>query len=167
MAPDPARAAQRSHDAGREAVYAAELAAFDGTAYEAIVPLDDLVALAARVTTAAWWPRGPVEVVAARTDAASSSTRQRGHGRPVVRIAAGQSTPATVLHELAHALAGLDAGHGPRYRRAYLDVVGFCWGEMSADWLRTEFAAARLAVGERDWLTPPVAPGPTPGPIAL
>lgn len=159
--------AQRRADAGREALYAAELAAFDGTSYEAVVPLAELVELAQRVTRAAWWPAGEVPVVAARSDASSSTTRQRGGARPVVRIAAGQATPATVLHELAHVLAGLAAGHGPRFRRAYLDLVGFCWGDTPAAWLRAEFEAARLAVGSRDWAPPPVARGPVTAPIAL
>jgi hypothetical protein len=164
---EPTRAARRATDVGREALYAAELAAFDGTSYEALVPFDELVEWADRVTTAYWWPHGHVDVVAARTDAASSSTRQRGGAPPVIRLAAGQSTPATLLHELAHVLAGVNAGHGPRYRRAYLDVVGFCWGDTAVGWLRTEFDAAKLAVGERDWPMPPVASGPKHGPIAL
>lgn len=167
MTAEPTRSAQRHRDAGREALYAAELAAFDGTSYESLVPLPELVQLAARVCAADWWQVGQVEIVAARADAASSSTRQRGDTLPVVRLAAGQATPATLLHELAHVLAGLAAGHGPRYRRAYLDIVGFCWGEMAAGWLRAEFEAARLAVGERTWPAPPVALGPSPGPIAL
>lgn len=157
-----------THDHGREAVYAAELAAFDGTAYEARVPMTALNELADRVTAAGWWPRGPVPVVAARADAASSSTRQRGSTRPVVRVATAQSTPATLLHELAHVLAGLTGGHGPRYRRAYLDLVGFCWGEPAVGWLRDEFLAAHLAIGERDWPVPPIALAATPAaPIAL
>jgi hypothetical protein len=164
---EPTRAALRATDAGREALYAAELAAFDGTSYEALVPLDELVELARSVTAANWWPHGHVDVVSARVDAASSPTRQRGGTQPVIRLAAGQSTPATLLHELAHVLAGVGAGHGPRYRRAYLDVVGFCWGEAAVGWLRTEFDAAKLAVGERDWPMPPVASGRRPGPIAL
>lgn len=161
------REARRATDVGREALYAAELAAFDGTSYEAIAPFDELLDLAGRVTAAPWWPHGHVDVLAARSDAASSSTRQRGSAQPVVRLAAGQSTPATLLHEIAHVLAGVSAGHGPRYRRAYLDVVGFCWGDAAVRWLRAEFDAARLAVGERDWPMPPVASAPRPGPIAL
>ncbi|HWL43292.1 MAG TPA: hypothetical protein VNQ73_10150 [Ilumatobacter sp.] len=167
MTSEAVHTAQRNNDAGREALYAAELAAFDGTAYEAIVPLAELRDLAAQIFRAGWWPVGPVGVVAARADAESSSTRQRGRAGPVVRLAAGQCTPATLVHELAHVLAGVPAGHGPRYRRAYLDLVSFCWGDTAAGWLRTELEAARLAVGERDWPAPPVAPGPSAGPIAL
>lgn len=154
-----ARAAHRQPDAGREAVYAAELAAFDGTSYEALTALPDLIGLAARVTGSAWWPHGSIDVVAARSDAASSSTRQRGGARPVIRLAAGQLTPATVVHELAHVLAGLDAGHGPRYRRAYVDLVTFCWGSEAAGWLRAEFERARLPLGAREWPMPTPASG--------
>jgi hypothetical protein len=164
---EPIRSAQRATDVGREALYAAELAAFDGTSYEAIAPFDELLELAGRITAAPWWPHGHVDVLAARSDAASSSTRQRGGGRPIIRLAAGQSTPATLLHELAHVLAGVAAGHGPRYRRAYLDVVGFCWGDTAVGWLRAEFDASKLAVGDRDWPMPPVASTLRPGPIAL
>lgn len=160
------RRARRGHDHGREALYAAELAAFDGTGYEAVVPLADLAGLADRITSAAWWPCGHVAVVAARADAASSTTRHRPGKTPVIRIAAGQCTPATLLHELAHVLAGPDAGHGPRYRRAYLDLVRFCWGDEPARWLRAEFDVHRLAVGDRAWPVPPVASA-SRGPIAL
>lgn len=145
---------QRRHDAGREALYAAELAAFDGTSYEAIASFEELVALAEQVTSAAWWPRGPVAVVTARSDARSSSTQQRGVEAPVIRLAAGQFTPATVLHELAHVLAGLPAGHGPRFRCAYLDLVMFAWGQEPAAWLSQEFDNMRLAVGTRHWPLP-------------
>jgi len=150
--------ARRAGDVGREAVYAAELAAFDGTLYEAITPLAELVDLASRVTASSWWPHGSIDVVAARSDARSSSTRQRGAAVPVIRLAAGQMTPATVLHELAHVLAGLGAGHGPTYRRAYLDLVGFALGPTEAGWLREQFDAARLAVAERQGWPAPSGP---------
>ena len=101
-------------DEGRAAVYAAEIAAFEGTSYEAITAFESLVALAFSVVDAA---RG------GRTDRSrcdgpgptpsSSSARQLGSGAPVVRLAAPQMTPATLVHELAHALAGVAAGHGP------------------------------------------------------
>lgn len=162
-----ARSVARSEsDHGREALYAAELAAFDGTGYEAIVPLDELVESARAITSAEWWPCGAIEVVATRSDARSSRTRYRTDGPPTVRIAAGQCTPATLLHELAHVLAGAEAGHGPRFRRAYLDLVRFCWGDQPAGWLRAAFDVHHLAVGERAWATPPTARTQR-GPIAL
>lgn len=153
-------------DVGREAVYAAEIAAFDGTAYESLVEFDELVAIAGRVAASTWWPHGPVRVVRARRDASSSSTRQRGSAAPIVRLAAPQMTPATVIHELAHVLAGLDVGHGSTFRRAHLDLVGYSFGGSEAGWLLDAYAAVGLAPGSRAWPEPRVrhAPG---GAIAL
>ena len=143
-------------DVGREAVYAAEIAAFEGTSYESIVALDQLIDLAAIVTAAAWWPHGPIDVVPARTDASSSSTRQRGGGRPVVRLAAPQMTPATLIHEFAHVLAGVGSGHGEVFRRAHLDLAGYVFGVTPAKWLLGAYAAVGLDPGRRNWPPPPL-----------
>ena len=153
-------------DAGREAVYAAEIAAFEGTSYETITRLDELVALAADVTAGAWWPHGEIAVVAARRDARSSSTRQRPGDRPVVRLAAPQMTPATVVHELAHVLAGIAAGHGPDFRRAHVDLAGVAFGDEPSGWLSEAYRSMQLPLGARRWPSPPVAP-PAGGPRPL
>ena len=153
-------------DLGRQAVYAAEIAAFDGTSYESIVEFGELVELARTATEASWWPHGEVAVVRARRDASSSSTRQRGSARPVVRLAAPQMTPATVVHELAHVLAGLAAGHGDVFRRAHLDLAGYLFGDAEADWLLDAYAAMGLTPGHRAWPTP-TACDDVAGPIAL
>jgi putative metallohydrolase (TIGR04338 family) len=156
----------KSADEGRAAVYAAEIAAFEGTSYESITAFDALVALAATVTTAPWWPHGPVDVRRARTDASSSSARQRGIGAPVVRLAAPQMTPATLVHELAHALAGVAAGHGPRFRRAHVDLVAYVFGDTEAGWLLDAYAHMGLAPGPRWWPSPPIR-HEAGGPVAL
>jgi hypothetical protein len=151
-------------DHGREAVYASEIAAFEGTAYEEVVALDQLLQLVDDIVAGEWWPHGRVDVRAARSDARSSSTRQRGGGRPVVRLAGPQMTPATVLHEMAHVLAGLAAGHGPTFRRAHVDLVDSALGERAARWLLDAYARMGLAPGERAWPAPPArreACGPT------
>jgi hypothetical protein len=153
-------------DLGREAVYAAEIAAFEGTAYESLVAFDELTAMAGRVAASGWWPHGPVQVVRARRDAGSSSTRQRGSGPPVIRLAAPQMTIATVLHELAHVLAGLDAGHGPVFRRAHVDLVGYGLGDREAGWLLDAYESVGLAPGRRAWPAPAIRPG-AGRPIAL
>jgi hypothetical protein len=155
-----------SADTGREAVYAAEIAAFEGTSYETLTPLSDLLALAKLVTAAEWWPLGDLSIVPARSDASSSSTRQRGAGRPVVRLAAPQMTPATLVHEIAHVLAGVEAGHGQRFRRAHVDLVGYVFGDTEANWLLDAYAVMGLAPGERSWPVPPVRRA-TGGPVAL
>ena len=153
-------------DLGRQAVYAAEIAAFEGTCHETLVEFESLVRLARTVLESAWWPCGEIAVVRARRDAGSSSTRQRGSGDPVVRLAAPQMTAATLLHELAHVLAGVGSGHGGRFRRAHADLVGYALGDLEAGWLLDAYSAMGLGPGTRTWPVPPVR-GDTVGAIAL
>jgi hypothetical protein len=153
-------------DDGRAAVYAAEIAAFEGTSYESLTPFDELAELARAITTAVWWPRGETPVVRARTDAGTSSASQRGSDRPTVRLASPQMTPATLVHELAHVLAGVGSGHGPAFRRAHVDLAGYAFGETEAVWLLDAYAAMQLAPGPRTWAQPPVRDG-CAGPRAL
>lgn len=153
-------------DTGRTAVYAAEIAAFEGTSYESVVAIDELIGLAAVITGAAWWPHGHIDVVPARSDASSSSARQRGSRQPVVRLAKPQMTPATVVHEFAHVLAGLDAGHGAAFRRAHIDLVGFTFGDVEANWLIDAYSAMGLQPGDRCWPSPPLTRA-AGGPLAL
>ena len=146
-------------DDGRTAVYAAELAAFEGTSYEALTSFDELLALARLITSASWWPRGDVPVVRARADSSTSSASQRGDARPTVRLAASQMTRATLIHELAHVLAGVGSGHGPGFRRAHVDLTGFAFGEAEAAWLLDAYAGMQLAAGTRAWTQPPLGDG--------
>jgi len=153
-------------DDGRAAVYAAEIAAFEGTSYESLTPFDELVALARKISSASWWPRGDVPVVRARADSGTSSATQRGGDRPTVRLAAPQMTLATLVHELAHVLAGVASGHGPVFRRAHADLAGYAFGETEAVWLLDAYAAMQLAPGPRAWAQPPVRDS-CAGPLAL
>jgi hypothetical protein len=153
-------------DIGRQAVYAAEIAAFEGTSYEVLTPVEQLLTLASGICDAQWWPHGRIHVVPARSDASSSSTRQLGGDRPVVRLAAPQMTPATLVHEFAHVLAGVGAGHRGGFRRAHVDLVGFTFGDIEANWLLDAYAAMELTPGERTWPVPPVQSTPG-GPVAL
>ena len=153
-------------DLGREAVYAAEIAAFEGTSYEAITRFDELVALARRLAGESWWPHQAVEVVPARADACSSSTRQRSGSRPVVRLAAPQMTPATLVHELAHVLAGVEHGHDHAFRRAHVDLAGSAFGAEPAQWLIDGYTRMGLSIGGRQWPTPPDH-SDISGPVAL
>ncbi|HUF97188.1 MAG TPA: hypothetical protein VMM60_03590 [Ilumatobacter sp.] len=153
-------------DDGRADVYAAEVAAFEGTTFEEITPLDELVQLASQLCAAGWWPHGHIAVVGARSDASSSSTRQHGGGPPVVRLAAPQMTPATLVHELAHVLAGVSAGHGPLFRQAYVDLASAAFGAEPSSWLAAQFDSFGLGRAQRRWEVPPADDDP-PRVIAL
>jgi hypothetical protein len=152
-------------DRGRAEVYAAELAAYEGTELESVVGFDELAALADRVMSEAWWPGGRVPVRRARSDARSSATRHAS--RAVIHLAAPQMTPATLVHELAHVLAGVGAGHGALFRRAHVDLATFAFRSDRGRWLAEAYAGAGLSLGTRRWPQPPlvtarVALGPIP-----
>lgn len=159
-------------DGERTAVYAAELAAFEGTDLEQLRPFDELAEVAAEIVTGEWWPGPPVRFQRARTDARSSSTRCADRDGATVRLARRQMTVATVAHELAHALAGSAAGHDAVFRAAYADVVVVITNTVSTDRRRDlhvaqlldAFAAVGLDIGERRWPAPPAAAS---GAIAL
>ncbi|MFT4865782.1 MAG: hypothetical protein ACI8RE_001972 [Ilumatobacter sp.] len=156
-------------DSDHNALYAAELAAFDGTDLEDIRPFYQVRALIDAVVAGAWWPSGGVNVRAARSDAQSSSTRcaVSDGGPGTIRLAASQMTIATAAHELAHVLAGPAEGHGAPYRRAYLDVVRVMTNidstdrrrDLHVDQLTEAFSAAGLDVGARRWPAPPAGTG--------
>jgi len=154
-----------SVDRERAQVYAAEVAAFDGTDLERVVGVD-LVRRAIEATVAGeWWPGGVVVVRATRADARSSATHcSLGDGSAAtIAIAAPQATIATGAHELAHALAGVARGHDAVYRRACLDVLQVMSnldrlngrGMLHVDQLADAYANADLAVGARMWPAPP------------
>ena len=63
-------------------------------------------------------------------------------------------TPATLIHELAHVLAGVDAGHGELFRRAHVDVASFAFGSDRGRWLEAAYAGAGLSLGTRRWPQP-------------
>ena len=156
-------------DRRRADVYAAEVAAFDGTDLETVRTFDAVAAVMNQVVTGSWWPGPPVRVEGARRDARSSSARRHEPSGPtvVIRLAAEQTTIATAAHELAHALAGPAAGHAPVFLAAYLDVVSVITNLDSADrrrdlhvgQLRNAFDSVGLEVGARQWPAPPASTG--------
>lgn len=150
-------------DAGREAAYAAEEAAFGGTDVDAPQAFADLVELAAGVVAGSWWQAcggPPVELVTARAGAASSSARPSNRRGVLVRLAAGQLTAVTVAHELAHALAGVASGHDERFRAAHVDVVAVLAGQPLADDLRRCYVDHGVPAGARAWPLPHRVSGP-------
>jgi hypothetical protein len=141
-------------DIGREDVYAAELAAFGGTLADCEVGFHELLWIRNAICASLWWPAGDIDVEQARSDARSSTTREGDDGRSRIRIAATQCTPLTLAHEVSHVLAGIDAGHGPRFRRAELDLVFTMFGSTEMQWLLDAFEAMNLQVANRSWASP-------------
>ena len=161
-------------DDDRSAVYAAELAAFDGTDLETLEGFAEIADLMGALTRGSWWCGPTIVVRPARRDARSSTTRcdLAGPDPAVIRLAEGQLTVTTAAHELAHALAGVDRGHDATFRIAYLDLIEVITnvdpldrrGALHVRQLSSAFEAARLGVGERRWPAPPAS---IVGPIAL
>ncbi len=136
-------------------MYAAELVAFEGTELEVVEPFEVVSAFVRSLVTGTWWPAGPVVVRRARQDARTSTTRAGGAGGIVeIRLSRPQCTRATAVHELAHALAGPAAGHGPMFRRAHVDVAAVVFGAERAGWLADAYVGVRLNLGARAWPEP-------------
>lgn len=151
-------------DRGREAVYAAEEAAFGGTTLGERRSLRELQGRASMIVDGDWWRQagGPaVDVVVARSTARSSSARHDARHAAVIRLAAGQLDEVTIAHELAHLLAGIDHGHDDRFRAALLDVVALVAGPRAASMLLDAYAAFGLTAGRRAWPPPARGSGPT------
>jgi hypothetical protein len=147
-------------DVGREAVYAAEEVAFGGTTLEEPRPFAELRKRADAITAGDWWRRAggpPTDVIAARTSARSSSARHAD--RALVLLAAGQLDEATLAHELAHVLAGVDHGHDERFRATHLDVVAVLAGSRHAAALTASYREFGLVLGPRTWPPPVRAEG--------
>lgn len=142
-------------DRRRAQVYAAEAMAFEGTDIEEVTSIEMLIALAERLIAEPWWMAPPVEIGLARSDARSSSTRWIRDGSVRIRLASPQCTPATLVHELAHALAGSAAAHGPVFRRAHVDVATRAFGVVRGQWLQDAYLSIHLELGERHWPCPP------------
>lgn len=163
-------------DHERAQVYAAEEMAYGGTTLEELISFDAVASCIAAVIADPWWPGGSVQVERARRDARSSSARSCHSGVARIRLAAGQLTLATGIHELGHVLASAgggagvragagaggetavepDPGHGPRFRRAHIDIAAVAFGVERAGWLLDAYQRAGLSIGDRSWPEPPV-----------
>lgn len=153
-------------DRGQRAVAEAEEAAFGGTDLDAPEPRAELERVVRDVTGGPWWAScgPPVRVVTPRSSARSSSARggpADASGVVEIRLTDEQLTMGTVAHELAHALAGVAHGHGPRYRRAAVDVTALLAGADAAERLADAFGSFGVPAGTRAWPSPYRAEGAT------
>jgi hypothetical protein len=143
-----------SSDVGREAAYAAEDRAFGGTDLDVVEPLDGLVAIAAALTDTDWWRSAAGPPVVLGPARAQSSSARRDGGAVVIRLADAQRTRATLAHELAHALAGVDHGHDATFRAAHIDVVAMLAGAAAATTLAAAYTDLGVPARRRRWPRP-------------
>lgn len=144
-------------DTDRQRVYDAEDAAFLDTAYAERLGERGCRWLVERFVATPWWAAtgGPVpRLRAARADSARSTTVLRADGAEL-RIGPGMDQAHVLSHELAHLLATPDAGHGPQYRAAHLDVAAVLLGRHGADRLAERLTRWALDVPARQWPPPP------------
>ncbi|MEO5678535.1 MAG: hypothetical protein ABIS47_02595 [Acidimicrobiales bacterium] len=149
--------AASGRDGDRQRVYDAEDAAFLDTSYAERLGERGCRWLLDRLTATAWWATAagaPPTIRAARADSTRSTT-VLAEGRAEVRIGPGMDQPHVLSHELAHVVAGLDAGHGPPFRAAHLDVAAAVLGGHGAGRLAQAYERARLTLGPRWWPAPP------------
>lgn len=157
--PSPAEAGfaeLAGRDGDRQRVYDAEDAAFLDTSYAERVGERGCRWLVERLVATPWWVTvgGPVPTVrAARADSARSTT-VLADGRAEVRIGPGMDQAHVLSHELAHLLATPDAGHGPLYRAAHVDVATVLLGRHGADRLADRYARWGLVLAGRPWAPP-------------
>ena len=144
-------------DTDRQRVYDAEDAAFSDTSYAERLGERGCRWLLDRVAATAWWAAavGPAPALRpARIDATRSTTVHDG-GRTELRIAPGMDQAHVLSHELAHLVAGTDAGHGPRFRAAHVDVATLLLGRHGADRLGDRYRRGGLRCAARAWPAPP------------
>jgi hypothetical protein len=157
-------------DARRSDTYAAEDAAFDGTALEAKPGGPTLEGAAGTVLASAWWRtnvRDPAVVRRIRVRSAQDS-----HWAPATgTLAIDPDEPWYVLtHELAHVAAGpVGEVHGPVWRGWNVALTGAVFGPPFGRLLAESFARFELPPDEPS-CAPPSAPlitirppGPTRG----
>jgi hypothetical protein len=142
-------------DRGRAAVSAAEDMAFGGTGLDVVLDRAGVDSAFAAITNGPWWRScGPsVTLMTPRGGTRSSSARDRCE-HVEISLADGQLTLATVGHELAHALAGVEHGHDAVFLAAFVDVIALLAGPDAADDLAGAFGAMGIDPSERTWPAP-------------
>jgi putative metallohydrolase (TIGR04338 family) len=65
----------------------------------------------------------------------------------VIKIASTMRNTRTVLHEVAHVVAGNKCGHSSEWARTFLDLVYFAVGSEAYSQLRQEYVDANVDIG--------------------
>ncbi len=123
-------------DRGTAAVSAAEEMAFGGTDLDDLLGREVAERRIAQLTAGPWWRScGPTVIASAPRGGMRSSRTWDRPGHVGIQLSDEQLNLATVAHELAHALAGIEHGHDATFRAAFVDVVAVLAGAASASML--------------------------------
>jgi len=102
------------------------------------------------LTASAWWEaRFPsvarIEAAPIKsTTVAAVGMREAWRRAGVVGVTRRGMTETTLLHEAAHAVCGVGAGHGRQWARTYLELVFRKMGERAWRELRAAFLSAEV-----------------------
>lgn len=119
----------------RKRVYAAEDECPEGFRFRSIAEIRSWVR--SIVQSDAWVKNnGPVEV---RVLSNGDRDASEAIWPDAIWIADSMRTQKTVLHELAHLLAGKGTGHGKEFVAAYLVLAASFWGHVYVDHLQRAF----------------------------
>lgn len=143
-----------------QSVYDAESAVFEETMFEAVLAPAAVEQFAQMLFEHTWWKTqvGVVpEVVQARSDATRSVARSH-RNRYEIRLAAHQTSYATLAHEAAHVASDViwdsSTHHDARWRATMIDVTALCCGTRVAEALVRSFEGFKLDVAQRFWTAP-------------
>jgi hypothetical protein len=139
---------------------AAEEMAFGGTDLDDLLGREVAERRIAQLTAGPWWRScGPTVIASAPRGGMRSSRTLDRPGHVGIQLSDEQLNLATVAHELAHALAGIEHGHDATFRAAFVDVVAVLAGAASASMLGEAFDTMRAPAGNRQWPPPHRAVG--------
>ena len=152
-----------SRDIHKSRVYYAEKLVFAETLFNEGMGAA-VVELFEAIVTSPWW-RSEVVVTPTLEPKRREANHSTAHGSNKVRLAVSQEDAWTLIHELAHVAHSAvdrtyaDQGHGPEFRRWYVDLTVVVGGQEAADRLAKSFIENGLPLAERTCAAP-VAPGP-------
>jgi hypothetical protein len=141
-------------DPDKRAVYDAEGFVFEGTLFDELVTDAAIQELADELFGSDWWQMNEIPVPELRlrrleASASMANTYHPNTGRPPeIRFTHDQINPWTLAHEAAHVAqhhvyrypANPLEGHGPEFRRIYVDVAEILCGKQAAKALAASFA---------------------------
>lgn len=152
-----------SRDVNKSRVYYAERLVFAETLFEEAMG-GAVVELFEAIVASPWW-RSEVGATPKLEPARREANHSYAKGAFLVRLAEHDQNAWSLTHELAHIAHSAvdrthtDQGHGPEFRRWYVDLTVVVGGQEAADRLAKSFIENGLPLAART-CADPVAAGP-------